>query len=112
MLQAQDDPNLAYDDGEDGLFRTFKTLPTFELIHRYVGSMQEIRDILDSLAPRKIAHLIIQAHGNARKMHFGKIFRAEVQGAEPTTYGRVSRKGGEKIKGRILRYHLDPTSDF
>lgn len=65
MLQSDADHNGAFDFGDPGLQKLLAGLNEFPVIHRMVhGSLDGLRTTLaDTLQSRKIAHLVIMAHG-------------------------------------------------
>lgn len=70
MLQSKYDPNGAFDDGDEGLIALLSKLDEFDFRYTKVGSVQEIQQQMDLVRAegRKIAHLIIMAHGSENSM--------------------------------------------
>ena len=75
VLQSRYDPERAFDkDGDLGLFTMFRKLEDYQFVHKYFTTMDDIERIFEQLPAKKIAHLVIMAHGTAHSLRFSKVF--------------------------------------
>lgn len=90
-LQATYDPPGVFDVGGDrGLEMVFKSFPEFKYVFSYVSSISDIEHIISTITEdgRKIAHLVMMAHGTQTGI---QLDRSEVITITNDTLGKFAK---------------------
>ena len=75
VLHSAYDPQHAFnEDGDEGLFEIFKRMEYFTFIYKKVSNYNDIEQTIKNLdADKKIAHLIIMAHGTKTSIQISQL---------------------------------------